>query len=107
MHFAFTGDLNYNNATTITALIVDSKYFAIQVESIFVTGSNEKQQLAIDIHVCEGQGGIMTVCILKECSGWTGNICSKLDSAKGTGLLSILVSEIYQLRVAESTILSF
>lgn len=67
MHFAFTGDLNYDKATTITALSVNSKYSVIQVESFFVTGSNEKKQLAIDRHVREGQGGMMIVCILKEC----------------------------------------
>jgi len=94
MHFAFTGDLNYNNARTITAIFVDSKYFAIQVGTIFATGSNEKKQLAVDRHVCEGQYEMVTIYILKECSVWAGNICSKPDSAKGTGLLLILVNEI-------------
>lgn len=48
---------NNNKVKTITAPSADSKYFPIQVPSIFVMDTNEKKQPAVEGHTCGGQQG--------------------------------------------------
>lgn len=104
MTSAFIGGLEINNkkVKTITVPSADSKYFPVQVQSSFVTGTNEKSSLLWTSVIVEGRGKAIAICMLKGHPERVCDICSKPHSVGGTDLLSITKSvKPYQLSATE------